>query len=83
MGVVVANGIPDVHAWENGVGGWASLNGTSDLQRVLPDNLGKMGPVTTALSWALLTVKARKQRGLAEPLGDNGILKSGLGGPGS
>lgn len=44
--VVVADGVPGVHAWEDGVRGWACGHSTSNLEGVLPDNLGEMGPIT-------------------------------------
>jgi hypothetical protein len=59
--VVVADGVPNVHAWEDRVGGWAGLDGTSDLERVLPDNLGEMGPVTIGFLRAFLAIKVRKE----------------------
>jgi hypothetical protein len=81
--VVVADRVPDVHAWEDGVGGWASLNGTSNLKGGLPDDLGEMAPVTVGLLRALLPVQVGKERGLTVPLLDDGILKSALQSPGT
>ena len=58
------------------------MNGTSNLKRVLPDDLGEMGPVAVSLLRALLAIKGCEERGLAVPFGDDGILKSALEGPG-
>lgn len=58
------------------------MNSTSDLKRVLPDNLGEMQEIATGLLRALLAVKAGKEGSLAVPLGDDGILKSALLCPG-
>lgn len=82
MRVVVADGVPGVHAGEDGVGGGACGYSTPNLKRILPDDLGEMGPVTTRLYGALLSVKGCKDRCLAVPLVDDGILKSTLKSPG-
>jgi hypothetical protein len=55
--VVVADGEPSVHAWEDCVVCCASLNGTSDLMRALPDDLSEMEEIMTILLRALLTVE--------------------------
>lgn len=77
--VVVADAVPGVHAWVDGVVGSASLDGTSNGGGCEPDHLGEVQEVTDRFRWAGLTVQGCVDGFLIIPFLDSGG-KSSFGG---